>query len=153
MTQLHYTRNADGDLAGTQDKLGGNLPADTLVNEIVYFINNRLYPLRAYNPQKHADRVLALNELVKAWRAIGKQPLNLGSVDYGDMEDYTNTPLIARELARGGMVFDLRNAEPELRLGFSGVRTADDKGILRANTYVFSKKIIQTTATGVQVIH
>ena len=153
MTQLHYTRNADGDLAGTQDKLGGNLPADTLVNEIVYFINNRLYPLRAYNPQKHADRVLALNELVKACRAIGKQPLNLGSVDYGDMEDYTNTPLIARELARGGMVFDLRNAEPELRLGFSGVRTADDKGILRANTYVFSKKIIQTTATGVQVIH
>lgn len=152
-TQLHYTRNADGELEGSQDKLGGNLPSDTLVNEIVYFINNRLYPLRSYNPQKTADRVLCLNELVKAWRAIGKQPLNLGSVDYGDMEDYTNTPLIARELARGGMVFDLRNAEPELRLGFSGTRGAADKGILRANTYVFSKKIIQTTATGVQVIH
>jgi len=152
-TQLHYTRNADGDLEGAQDKIGGNLPRDTLVNEIVYFINNRLYPLRSYNPQKHNDRVLCLNELVKAFRAIGKQPLNLGAVDYCDMEDYTNTPLIARELARGGMVFDLRNAEPEIRLGFSGTRGAADKGILRSNTYVFSKKVIQTTATGVQVIH
>ena len=153
MTQLHYTYNADGDQAGSQDKLGGNLPADTLVNEVVYFINNRLYPLRAYNPQKYNDRVLVLNELVKAWRATGKQPLNLGNVDFDDMEDYTNTPLIARELARGGMVFDLRNAEPELRLGFSGVRNGATQGILRANTYVFSKKIIQTTANGVQVIH
>ena len=47
------------------------------------------------------------------------------------------------------MVFDLRNAEPELRLSFSGSRSH----ILRANTFVFSKKIIQTTATGLQVIH
>jgi len=152
-TNLHYTYNADGDFAGAQDKLEGNLPKDTLVNDIVYFINNRLYPLRSYNPQVYNDRVLCINEFVKAWRALGLQPLNLGSVDYGDMEDFTNVPLIARELARGGMVFDLRSAEPELRLSFSGVRTAANQGILRANTYVFSKKIIQTTATGLQVIH
>ena len=75
--------------------------------------------------------------------------MSLGNVDFGDMEDYTNTPLIARELARNGMVFDLRNAEPEIRINFSSGRG----DILRANTFVFSKKIIQTTATGLQVIH
>ena len=148
-TQLYGSSNADGISAGAMDKLVGILPKDSKVNDIVFFINNRLYPLRSYNPQKNADRVLCLNELVKSFRAIGKQPLNLGSVDFDDMEDYTNTPLIARELARNGMVFDLRNAEPELRLAFSSSRTE----ILRANTFVFSKKIIQTTATGLQVIH
>ena len=148
-TQLYGSSNADGAVAGAMDKLVGILPKDSKVNDIVFFINNRLYPLRSYNPQKHADRVLCLNELVKSFRAIGKQPLNLGSVDFDDMEDYTNTPLIARELARNGMVFDLRNAEPELRVAFESARTE----ILRANTFVFSKKIIQTTATGLQVIH
>ncbi len=148
-SQLYFSSNMDGDTASSQDKLNGVLPKDSLVNEVVFFINNRLYPLRSYNPQKTADRVLCVNELVKAFRAIGKQPMSLGSVDFGDMEDYTNTPLIARELARNGMVFDLRNAEPELRLNFSAGRT----DILRVNTFVFSKKIIQTTANGLQVIH
>ena len=76
----------------------------------------------------------------------------LGNADYGGLEAYTFTPLIARELARNGMVFDIRNAEPELRLNFSAARS-NDVGILRANTYVFSKKIIQSSPTGVQVIH
>ena len=131
------------------DFYNGILPNDANLNSVVYFINNRLYPLRAYNPQNKADKVLSQNELVKAFRALGKQPTNLGNADYGNLENYSNTPLICRELARKGMVFDLRNAEPELRLEFSGARN----NVLRANTYVFSKKIVQTTATGVQVIH
>ncbi len=151
-TQLYYSNNMDGDTHSAQDKLGGNLPDQLHINELVYFINNRLYPLRSYNPKKHADRVLCINELVKAFRAIGKQPMTLGSVDNGDMEDYTNTPLLARELARNGMVFDLRNAEPEIRLNFDQARSAGE-GLIRANTFIFSKKIIQTTATGLQVIH
>ena len=105
--------------------------------------------MRAYNPQNKGDRVLATNELVKSFRALGVQPSNLGNADFCELENYTNTPLISRELAREGMVFDLRNAEPELRLSFSSARS----NILRANTFVFSKKIIQTTATGLQVIH
>ena len=148
-TILHDTSNGEGETHSSADIYNGILPDVAKVNEVVYFINNRLYPLRAYNPQNKGDRVLATNELVKSFRALGVQPANLGNADYCDLENYTNTPLVSRELAREGMVFDLRNAEPELRLSFSGTRT----NILRANTFVFSKKIIQTTATGLQVIH
>ncbi len=148
-TQLYSTANDEGQLQSSADFYNGILPDGASLISVVYFINNRLYPLRAYNPQNKADKVLAINELVKAFRALGKQPTNLGNADYGNLDNYSNTPLICRELARLGMVFDLRNAEPELRLEFSAARTA----VLRANTYVFSKKIVQTTATGVQVIH
>ncbi len=148
-TILHDTSNGEGETHSSADMYNGILPNVANLNEVVYFINNRLYPLRAYNPQNKGDRVLATNELVKSFRALGVQPANLGNADFCDLENYTNTPLISRELAREGMVFDLRNAEPELRLSFSASRPH----ILRANTFVFSKKIIQTTATGLQVIH
>ena len=148
-TILHDTSNGEGEIHSSADMYNGILPNVANLNEVVYFINNRLYPLRAYNPQNKGDRVLATNELVKSFRALGVQPANLGNADFCDLENYTNTPLISRELAREGMVFDLRNAEPELRLSFSASRSH----ILRANTFVFSKKIIQTTATGLQVIH
>ncbi len=148
-TQLYSTENDEGQIASACDVYVGTRPDDLNLNDVVYFINNRLYPLRSYNPSKHRDKVLNQNELVKAFKALGKQPLNLGSADFCDLNNYTNTPLIARELARNGMVFDLRNAEPELRIAFSAARTH----ILRANTFVFSKKIIQTSPTGVQVIH
>lgn len=148
-TQIYGTDNDEGQQKSASDYYAGSLPRDIKLNDVVYFINNRLYPLRSYNPQALADKVLSQNELVKAFRAIGKQPLSLGNADFSDLEGYTNTPLISRELARSGMVFDLRNSEPELRVAFSGTRGS----VLRANTFVFSKKIIQTTATGVQVIH
>lgn len=148
-TQLYDTVNDEGQTESSADFYNGSLPDDNYLDEVVYFINNRLYPLRSYKPHKHKDKVLATNELVKAFKALGKQPLNLGSGDFNDLNNYTNTPLIARELARNGMVFDLRNAEPELRLTFTQARG----NILRANTYVFSKKIVQTSPTGVQVIH
>ena len=145
---------ASGPGLSVGDYYHGIIPTTAKLNEVQYFINNRLYPLRAYNPQARADKCLALNEVVKAFKAIGKEPLALGNADYAGLDDYTFTPLIARELARSGMVFDIRNAEPELRLKFSGTRSAQgEAGILRANTYVFSKKIIQTSPTGVQVIH
>ncbi len=124
-------------------------PESSLVNNVVYFINNRLYPLRSYNPQAKEDKVLTLNELNKALQAIGKSPLSLGSADFGDLNGYSNKFLFSRELARQGFVFDLRNAEPEVRLQFSGVRAS----VLRVNTFVFSKRIVQTTAQGVQVIY
>jgi len=148
-TQIYGTTNDEGQQESASDYYAGALPSEINLNDVVYFINNRLYPLRSYNPQALSDKVLSQNELVKAFRAIGKQPLSLGNADFSDLEGYTNTPLISRELARSGMVFDLRNSEPELRLAFSNTRS----NVLRANTFVFSKKIIQTTATGVQVIH
>lgn len=119
------------------------------LNEIVYFINNKLYPLRSYNPQRHSDRVLNLNELVKAFSVINKPVLSLGSAVEGNLEDYVNTQLVCRELARGDFVFDLRNAEPEIRLGFSAARPQN----LRVNTFAWSKKIVSTSSAGVQVIY
>ena len=148
-TILHDSSNGEGETYSSADVFNGILPDVANLNEVVYWINNKMYPLRAYNPQHKGDKCLALNELVKAFRACGLQPANLGNMDFGNGENYTNTPMICRELAKSGFVFDLRNAEPELRLSFSATRA----NILRANTFVFSKKIIQTTATGLQVIH
>ncbi len=124
-------------------------PQETLNNSIVFFINNRLYPLRAYDPSTKSDYVLTINECVKALNAMGLNPQKLGNNERNNLEGYTNSFLIARELSRNGFVFDLRNAEPEIRLGFSGARN----NVLRANSFVFSKKIVQTTANGVQLIN
>ena len=131
-----------------QNYYDGLAPEEFNLNSVQFFINNRLYPLREYNPQAKADRCLNQNELVKAWKAIGKLPVNLGDGERQNLNGYANSYLTSRELAREGFVFDLRNAEPEIRLKFSGSRS----NIVRANTFVFSKKIVQSTATGVQVI-
>ena len=49
------------------------------LNSIVYFINNKLYPLRAYDPRCVGDKVITQNELVKAWGTLGIVPKCLGS--------------------------------------------------------------------------
>lgn len=124
-------------------------PITTYNNDIVFFINNKLYPLRSYNPTRLRDRVLALNEQVKSFDTINKPIMSFGDNRGGNIKDFVNTSLICRELARGEFVFDLRNAEPEIRLGFSAARA----GNLRVNSFVWSKKIISTSSSGVQVIY
>ena len=125
----------------------GVKPLENKLNSVQYFINNRLHPLQAYNPGNLHDKPLTLNELVKALRTINKTPQNLGSGERGNLNDYSNTFLLARELARGDYVFDLRNAEPEIRLGFSAVRT----DVNRVNTFVFSRKVIDVSPQGLMV--
>ena len=132
--------------AGLQDY---SAPQTSYINELVYFINNKLYPLRAYNPKRHNDRVLTLNELVKAFNSINTPVMSLGEGSGTQLEDYANTFLVCRELARGNFVFDLRNAEPELRLNFDAVRPQN----MRVITFAWSKKIISTSSSGVQVIY
>jgi hypothetical protein len=116
-------------------------------NSLQLFINNKLYPLQKINPQKTQDKPLMLNELVKGLRAIRKTPLNLGSNEKGQLDDYSNTFLYSRELARGDFVYPLLNAEPELRMGFSAIRTHN----VRVNTYVFSKKVVDVSPQGLMV--
>ena len=132
----------------------GVSPTYSGINSLQFFINNRLYPLRNYNPNHLGDRVLCLNETVKAMKAVGISPLCLGRNINSDLENYNQTFILSRELARNGFVFDLRNAEAEIRLGFAAVpeSTVARTNVLRVNTFVFSKKIIETTETGVQVI-
>jgi hypothetical protein len=125
----------------------GMAPSDMELNSVQYFINNRLYPLRAYNPDATQDKPIAVNELVKAMKVCGLAPINLGSNEGGNLNNYTNSFVIARELARGEYVADLRNAEPEIRLGFSATRT----GNIRVNTFVFSRKVVNIGVSGVAV--
>ncbi len=126
----------------------GTTPDETGINmnSIVYFINNKLYPLRAYNPSRYGDRVINQNELVKAFGTLNFAPKCLGSSKNADLGEYTNRYLHGRELARGDSVFNLQNAEPQIRLGFSAGRGDDDNGNavgnLRMKTFVFSKKIL-----------
>jgi len=126
----------------------GSTPDETGINmnSIVYFINNKLYPLRAYNPSRYGDRVINQNELVKAFGTLGFVPKILGSSKNADLGEYTNRYLHGRELARGNSVFNLQNAEPQIRIGFSAGRGTDVQGNavgnLRMKTFVFSKKIL-----------
>ncbi len=116
------------------------------MNSVVYFINNKLYPLRAYNPSRLADKVINQNEVVKAFGTLKIPVKSLGCSEHSSLDFYTNRYLHARELARGNSVFNLQNAEPQIRIGFSAVRGNDKMGVqignIKMNTYVFSKKIL-----------
>ena len=125
----------------------GLRPRELNLNSVQLFLNNRLYPLQSYNPRETQDKALTLNELVKSLATIAKSPLSLGSSEDGELEDYSNTFLYSRELGRGNFVVDMRNSEPEIRLGFSAVRTEN----VRINTYVFSKKIVDISPKGLFV--
>jgi hypothetical protein len=128
------------------------------LNSVVYFINNKLYPLNPYNPQEKADRVITLNELVKAFGSINIPVKSLGSGKCADLGIYTNRFIHARELARGNSVFNLQNAEPQIRLGFSGARgtdiIGDQLGNVRMVSFVFSKKVLRISGeTGLSLEH
>ncbi len=124
-------------------------------NDVVYFINNKMMPLNAYNPNPKGDKVITLNEVVKAWSSIGVQCKSLGSGEYADLDIYTNRFMIARQLARDGSVFNLQNAEPQIRLTFTAPRGVDAHNIARNNinmlSYVFSKQIISISDSGLQI--
>ena len=138
----------------------GLAPDETGVNmnSVVYFINNKLYPLRAYNPQRYGDKVINQNELVKAFGSININVKHLGSSEGADLGQYTNRYLHARELARGASVFNLQNAEPQIRIGFSDGRGEDKYANQIANirmlSWVFSKKILHIDGdTGLSLEH
>ena len=114
-----------------------------------------MMPLNAYNPNPKGDKVITLNEVVKAWSSIGVQCKSLGSGEYADLDIYTNRFMIARQLARDGSVFNLQNAEPQIRLTFTAPRGVDAHNIARNNinmlSYVFSKQIISISDSGLQI--
>lgn len=135
----------------TQDRktyYSGLTPTELNLNSVQLFSQNKLYPLNAINPNRTHDKPLMINELNKAMMSINKVPLNLGDNTAGNLQDYSNTWLYARELARGDFVYQLRDAEAEVRLGFSGVRTW---GGSRVNSFVFSRKIIDVSPKGLMV--
>jgi hypothetical protein len=125
----------------------GLSPTESNLRSQILFMDNKLHPLHEINPYKENDKCLTLNELVKALRAINKSPLSLGSNKDGDLNDYTNTFLYARELARGDYVKDIRDSEPQIRFKFNNTRANN----VRLHAFVFSKKIIDISPNGLMV--
>ena len=127
----HYISVGHQDNHFHQNYYAGQSPHNSHLNSIQYFINNKLYPLKAYNPQAKNDKVVNMNEVVKAFQTLGKQVKKLGECRAGNIADYTNTYLHARELARGEQfVYNLKDAEPQIRLGFSQERSVQGVGML-----------------------
>tara|TARA_R110000850_G_scaffold221150_2_gene346907 strand:+ start:149 stop:1702 length:1554 start_codon:yes stop_codon:yes gene_type:complete len=123
-------------------------PTQMSMNSVQYFLANRAYPLRAYDPRIKSDRCITQNELVKAFSGCDKVTTSLGSADSFDLDIYSQTFGLGRELARGSeFSYDLRSAEPQLRLGFSAVRTTNT----RVNTFVFSDVVLSVGAEGLQI--
>lgn len=119
------------------------------MDSVQYFINGRLQPVRAYDPRTQREKIISEHELVKALTTINKEPEDLGQSDQHNLNNYTNTYLIARELARGNYFYDLSDAEPQIRLGFSATRTSN----LTCNTFVWSKRVVVADpAQGLRVI-
>tara|TARA_R110001599_G_scaffold288042_1_gene490842 strand:- start:367 stop:2127 length:1761 start_codon:yes stop_codon:yes gene_type:complete len=153
----HYISVASENEKYGQNYYNGQPPHRTFLQSVQYFINNKLYPLKAYNPSAKSDKVVNMNELVKAFKSIGKDVKRLGECRAGNICDYTNTYLHARELARGEQfVYNLKDAEPQIRLTFSNSRdTAVDGqqcGNVRMIHFVFSVKTIMINKDNLQLI-
>ncbi len=147
LTQFSNVNNLGG--LRNSSYYDGEAPSESNLNSIVYFLKSRLVPVRPYNPQVNEEKIVALNEVVKSLNSINREAKDLGSFDGKDAENYTNTFLVGRQLARSPYYYDLGNAEGQIRLGFSAGRGND----MLADTYVWSRKIVSVSESGgVQVI-
>ena len=116
----------------------GDIPDNLNLNEVQYFINGRLQPVRNYDPREKKEKIIALSELNKALGTLNKETQDLGNPDTQNLDVYTNTFAIARQLARQPYYYNLRDAEGQIRLGFSGARGGDTL----SNTFIWSKRIV-----------
>ncbi len=120
----------------------GSDPTQMNLNEVQYFLNNRLQPVRAYNPQVNNQRIIAQHEVAKSLNTLNYEAKDLGNTDGANLAIYTNSFLVGRQLAKRPYYYDLKDAEGQIRLGFAGVR-ADNHNI---NTFVWSKKVVNVGA-------
>jgi hypothetical protein len=118
------------------------------MNSVVFYIGNKLYPLRSYDPRSKRDRVLTQNEIVKAVSATGRAPLSLGSSRGADLDCYSSIFMTARALAeRDGFSFPLKDKEPQIRLGFSAARGFNT----RVHTFIFEENVVIADSAGLRV--
>jgi hypothetical protein len=147
MTQFSDVVELEGPVSSSY--YTGEMPSELNLNSVVYFLKSRLVPVRPYNPQVNEEKIVSQHELVKSWNAINKDSKDLGNFDGKNADNYTNTFVIGRQLARQPYYYDLGNAEGQIRLGFSAARTNDTL----ANTYIWSRKIATVSEQGgVQVV-
>lgn len=139
-----FTELAETELESASSYFTSATPSELNLNSVQYFLNNRLQPVRAYNPALNNEKVVAMNELVKAFSSISYEALDLGNADGDNLEQYTNSFAIARQLAKRPYHYDLKEAEGQIRLGFTGAR-ADNVSI---NNFVWSKKVVVVNGNG-----
>lgn len=126
----------------------GATPDEVALNSLQYFINNKLFPLRDYDPRVKHDRPQQYNELQKAFSAMGTPARSFGDASGSNLDGYSNTFLASRELARGRYVYSLREAEPSIRLAFAATRDE----ICRVNTFVWSDMVVRADGSGIAVV-
>ncbi len=147
MTQFSNVTELGG--LSSSSYYAADIPSELNLNSVQYFLKNRLVPVRDYNPQVTSEKIVAINELMKALSSINKEPKDLGNFDGSKADNYTNVFMIARQLARDPYYYDLGNAEGQIRLGFSGARGQDTL----ADTFIWSRKIVSVSESGgVQVV-
>lgn len=139
-----FTNLAQTELEGASSYFTSATPSQLNLNSVQYFLNNRLQPVRAYNPELKNEKVVAMNELVKAFSSLSYEALDLGNADGDNLEAYTNSFAIARQLAKRPYHYDLKDAEGQIRMGFTAGRSDN----ISINNYVWSKKVVVVNGTG-----
>ncbi len=142
MTTFSETDQLDGQ--NFSSYFTGDNPDELNLNSVQYFLKGRLAPVRSYDPRLNSEKIIALNELNKALTTLNLEPKDLGNTDDENIETYTNCFAVARQLARRGYYYSLRDAEGQLRLGFSAVRASN----FITNTFIWSIKIINVDTNG-----
>ena len=145
----HYTDTTLENDAYHPNYYLGVSPKELNLNSVQYFIQNKLYPLRAYDPSHYQDKIVSLNELNKGMKAIGKNIKSLGGGGAGDINDYSYTYLTSRELARGeDFVYNLKDSEAQIRLGFSTARTNN----MKLQTFCFSVRSVMISDSNLSLV-
>lgn len=127
---------------GFSSYFSGAVPQELKLNSVQYFLKNRLQPVRAYDPNVTGQRIIAQHELAKSFDSISYEAVDLGNSDGANLGVYTNNFMIGRQLAKRPYYYDLKDAEGQIRLGFSGTRT-DNYTI---NTFVWNKFVLNIGA-------
>ena len=99
-------------------------------------------PVRSVNPQPTEHKVTAMNEVKKTWDSVSREAQDFGNDDGKNLEKYTNTFLIGRQLAKKPYYYDLKDSEGQIRLGFSSAPGAN----YQVNTFVWNNKVVNVGA-------
>tara|TARA_R100001163_G_C5060674_1_gene197508 strand:+ start:537 stop:2081 length:1545 start_codon:yes stop_codon:yes gene_type:complete len=140
--QSSFVNNAEEKKEMFSSYFAGSAPRQTNLNSYQYFINNRLMPVRSVNPQPTEHKVTAMNELKKTWDSVSREAQDFGNDDGKNLEKYTNSFLIGRQLAKKPYYYDLKDSEGQIRLGFSSAPGAN----YQVNTFVWNNKVVNVGA-------
>ena len=145
----HFTNTTTENDAFTPNYYHGTSPLDLNMDSVQYFIQNKLYPLRAYDPSHYGDKIVSLNELNKSMKTIGKVVKAFGDAGRGGINDHSYTYLTTRELARGqDFVYNLKDSEAQIRLGFSATRGQN----IKLETFAFSVRSIMISENNLSLV-